>query len=106
MTHLAIRTMTIDAHDEDIPVIRLRFVVKPDGSSYFLTRDIGRSLDLNNTDTGDCLEILEHWGVAFIEETVSDRGKVIGPVGLITEHDYRKVAVEAAKLRAFAPAAM
>lgn len=100
MTHLAIRTMTIDAHDDDIPVIRLRFVTKPNGASYFLTRDVGKLLELNNIDTDDCLEMLEHWDVPFFEETVSDRGKVIGPVGLITEQDYRKLAVKATERRA------
>ncbi|WP_320198949.1 hypothetical protein RMR16_019405 [Agrobacterium sp. rho-13.3] len=61
---------------------------------------MGKFLELNNTDTNDCLEILEHWGVPFVQETVTDRGKVIGPVGLITEQDYRKLAVEATKHRA------
>lgn len=91
--------MTIDAHHEDVPVIRLRFIKKFDGASYFLTRDVGRFLELNNADTGDCLEVLEHWNVPFSEEIVSDRGKIIGPVGLITEQNYRKLAVEAAKRR-------
>lgn len=100
MKLLATRTMTIDAHDEDVPVIRLRFIMKPDGSSYFLTSDVGKFLELNNTDTNDCLEILEHWGVPFVQETVTDRGKVIGPVGLITEPDYRKLAARAADHRA------
>jgi hypothetical protein len=100
MTHLAIRTLTVDAHDEDVPVIRLRFVKKPDGAAYFLTRDVGKLLDLNSAYTNDCLEVLERWGVPFAEETVSERGNVIGSVGLITEDDYRKLAVEAAKRRA------
>lgn len=99
MTHPRINTMTIDAHDEDIPVIRLRFITRPDGTAYFLTKDVGEHLGLNAIETGDCLEVLEHWGVPYAEEAVNDRGKVIGPVGLITEADYRKLSIEAAKLR-------
>jgi hypothetical protein len=102
MTHPRTRSMTIDAHDENIPVIRLRFITRPNGMAYFLTKDVGEYLGLNAIETGDCLEVLEHWNVPYIEETVDDRGKVIGPVGLITEQDYRKLTAEAVKRRASA----
>lgn len=99
MTHLPIRTMTIDAHDESIPVLRLRFVTKPDGASFLLTRDVGEYLGINADEDDDCLDVLTDFGIPFTTATVKDRGQIIGPVGLISECDHKRLVTEVSKLR-------
>ncbi len=99
MSFPRIRTMTIDSHDEDVAIIRIRFINAADGSAEFLTTDVGEHLDINADEDGDCLDVLTDFGIPFTKTTVNDRGQIIGPVGLISERDYRRLIVEVSKLR-------
>lgn len=94
-----IQTMTIDKHDEDVAIIRIRFITGPDGRSLYLTTDVGEHLGINSDEDGNCLDVLTDFGIPFIKLTVSDRGQIIGPVSLVSDQHFGRLATEVWKLR-------
>ncbi|MDR7145556.1 hypothetical protein [Rhizobium sp. BE258] len=90
MTYPLIRTMTIDAHDPNIPVISFRFI-EMNATNYFLARDVAGYLDQAADEDGDYRSALEAASVSYTEAIVSDRETVIGPVAVVTEAAYREL---------------
>jgi hypothetical protein len=89
MTFPRIKTMTIDSHDEAVPLIRLR-LVEVDSQLMHLARDIAMFMSLPVDEDGDCHAALDHFGVSYRLLKVSDQhGAIIGPVALITENGFR-----------------
>ncbi|MBD9541731.1 hypothetical protein IB276_20000 [Ensifer sp. ENS04] len=84
-------TITIDRHDESTPPMSWRFV-EIDGTSYHIAKEVCELIGLKAEDDGDYRLTLEGHGVDFLMSMVSDRGTVLGPLALIADEDYRRLA--------------
>lgn len=102
MTFPRIKTLTIDSHDDDIPLIVSRFVVI-DGTPYHLAKDICTYSTLTADEDGDYRGALTRLSVPFIDSMVHDRGDTFGPVALVTD-DARAVIATKSKPKASATA--
>lgn len=91
MSYPRTNTITIDRHDESIAPVRLRFV-EVGGTAYHLAKDVCESIGLKADEDGDYRLTLEGHGVDYLMSMVSDRGTVLGPLALITDEDYRRLA--------------
>jgi len=89
MSHLRIKTMTIDSHDESIPVVSLRFV-EIDGINHHLARDVGRYLGLKVDDDGDYRSVLTKAGIPFVDLPVFHRDQPLGLHALISEAAFNQ----------------
>ena len=91
MTIPRIKTMTIDSHNEAIPVIRFR-IVEIDGQPLHLAKDIAAFMSLPVDDDGDCRSALDRLGISYRLSEVSDpHGEIFGPVALVTEYGFRQL---------------
>ncbi|MBD9558449.1 hypothetical protein [Ensifer sp. ENS03] len=91
MTIPRIKTMTIDSHDEAIPVIRLR-LAEIDGQSLHLAQDIAAFMSLPVDGDGDCRSALDHFGITYrLSKVTGPQGEIFGPVALVTEYGFRQL---------------
>ncbi|SDM28798.1 hypothetical protein [Ensifer sp. YR511] len=91
MTIPRIKTVTIDSHDEAVPVVRFR-IVDIDGQPLHLAKDIAALMSLPLDEDGDYRLALDHFGISYRLSKVSDpHGEISGPVALITEHGFRQL---------------
>ncbi|MBY5868784.1 hypothetical protein [Rhizobium leguminosarum] len=84
MTFPRIKTITIDSHDETIPVVRFR-LVEIAGTNYHLAQDIGHHLGLKASEEGDYRSALVEAGIPFIDLVVFERDQPLGLHALLTE---------------------
>ncbi|PZU83087.1 MAG: hypothetical protein DI528_17980 [Shinella sp.] len=94
MTFPRIKTITIDSHDDAIPLIVSRFVVI-DGTPYHLAKDICTYSTLTADEDGDYRGALTGLKVPFIDSMVHDRGNTFGPVALIADDARAIIATKA-----------
>ncbi len=91
MPHPRTKTITIDQHDESVPLVRLRFV-EIDGTLVYVAKDVGAAIGLRADDDGDYRQTLQGYGVNYLMSVVSDRGNISGPLALITDAAYRQLS--------------